>query len=164
MVQEALSAAQLPVSLYRVTITCGSAVTEVEPMKWRVAKKELVSILRRLLGTERLNVEPTLPDALVLKCELDNFKVKITEAKNETYESWRERDHDDLVLAVALACWKAEQEIDWSKVGAVGERGLLASMGFRPPPSVAELMRNGGPFGDADVGDVDDREEFLQDD
>ena len=24
---------------------------------------------------------------------------------NETFESWRERDHDDLVLAVALAIW-----------------------------------------------------------
>jgi hypothetical protein len=25
------------------------------------------------------------------------------------FESWRERDHDDLVLAVALAAWLAEQ-------------------------------------------------------
>ena len=29
----------------------------------------------------------------------------------ETFESWRERDHDDLVLAVVLVAW-------------VGERGL----------------------------------------
>jgi hypothetical protein len=34
--------------------------------------------------------------------------VKITEELNETFESWRERDHDDLVLAVALAAWAAE--------------------------------------------------------
>ena len=28
---------------------------------------------------------------------------------NETFESWRERDHDDLVLAVALAAWLGER-------------------------------------------------------
>jgi len=39
--------------------------------------------------------------------ELETFQVKLTEAGNETFESWRERDHDDLVLAVALVCWGA---------------------------------------------------------
>jgi hypothetical protein len=29
----------------------------------------------------------------------------------ETLESWRERDHDDLVMAVALAAWVAERGI-----------------------------------------------------
>jgi hypothetical protein len=32
------------------------------------------------------------------------------------HNSWRERDHDDLVLAVALASWQAEENapVDWS--------------------------------------------------
>jgi hypothetical protein len=34
--------------------------------------------------------------------------VKITPALNETFEAWRERDHDDLVLSVGLASWLAE--------------------------------------------------------
>ncbi len=42
--------------------------------------------------------------------ELGTFTVRITEAGNESSEAWREKDHDDLVLAVALACWAAE---DW---------------------------------------------------
>jgi hypothetical protein len=53
-------------------------------------------------------VAPALPLAQVLVQELSVFKVKITESLHETYESWRSRDHDDLVLAVALACWGAE--------------------------------------------------------
>jgi len=28
---------------------------------------------------------------------------------NEQYEAWREGDHDDLVLAVAMACWLGQQ-------------------------------------------------------
>src|SRR5262249_44300270 len=45
----------------------------------------------------------------VVTRELQNFTVKIKlSTTNETFEAWRERDHDDLVLAVALAAWVAE--------------------------------------------------------
>jgi hypothetical protein len=41
---------------------------------------------------------------------LGTFKVKINiNTGNESFEAWRERDHDDLVLAVALACWFGER-------------------------------------------------------
>lgn len=36
-----------------------------------------------------------------------SFQVKITDAGNDTYGAWRDGTHDDLVLAVALACWAA---------------------------------------------------------
>jgi hypothetical protein len=39
---------------------------------------------------------------------LGTFTVRITEAGNESFEAWREKDHDDLMLAVVLACWAAE--------------------------------------------------------
>ncbi len=35
--------------------------------------------------------------------------VKVTLAGNEQFESWRERDHDDLVLAVALALYEGSR-------------------------------------------------------
>ena len=38
------------------------------------------------------------------------FKRRITPAGNETMASWREADHDDLVLALALAVWWRERE------------------------------------------------------
>ena len=44
--------------------------------------------------------------------ELSNFKVKITTKGNDTYEAWREGQHDDLVLSVALACWYGENTQD----------------------------------------------------
>ena len=54
-----------------------------------------------------------LPEAPVLVEELQNFKLKITTAGNDTYEAWRESDHDDLVLAVAMAAWYGEKRL-WS--------------------------------------------------
>ena len=45
-----------------------------------------------------------------LKKELLNFRVKINiSTSHDSYEAWREGDHDDLVLAVALACWRARK-------------------------------------------------------
>jgi hypothetical protein len=41
-----------------------------------------------------------------LKKELLNFRRKIDlRTAHDSYEHWRESDHDDLVLAAALACW-----------------------------------------------------------
>ena len=34
--------------------------------------------------------------------------MKISISGNDTFEAWREKDHDDTVLAVCLACWYAE--------------------------------------------------------
>jgi soluble P-type ATPase len=37
--------------------------------------------------------------------ELQNFRVKINIATgHDSYEAWRENEHDDIVLAVALVC------------------------------------------------------------
>ena len=41
--------------------------------------------------------------------EMRAFRVKITRAANETFGARREGDHDDLVLAVALAAWWGER-------------------------------------------------------
>jgi hypothetical protein len=38
-----------------------------------------------------------------------NFRVKITTNANDTYEAWREGQHDDLVLGLSMACWYAER-------------------------------------------------------
>jgi hypothetical protein len=93
-----------------ITITAGHTIVP-DGAGWHVPKKELVSTLQVLLQSRRLQVARQLPMASVLIKELEAFRVKITASANETFESWRERDHDDLVLAVAMAAW-------------VGERGL----------------------------------------
>jgi hypothetical protein len=115
MALEQLMAEGVPGGSIAVTITAGAAVTQdlSGPGLWRVAKKQLASVLQVLLGNNRLQVAPQLPEARTLKDELGKFTVKITEALNETFESWRENDHDDLVLAVALAAWAAEYLPRW---------------------------------------------------
>jgi hypothetical protein len=45
-----------------------------------------------------------------LRKELLAFRRKINlKTAYDSYEHWRDSDHDDLVLAVALACWWARR-------------------------------------------------------
>lgn len=101
----------VPGSWCAATITAGNVITNHGASRWSVSKKQLVSHLQAVMGSRRLHVAPELPDARTLLRELETFTVKITSAGNESFESWRERDHDDLVLAVALAVWAAEHGI-----------------------------------------------------
>jgi hypothetical protein len=107
-VVDLLRAAEPKAMLRPVLITAGHQITETNGEK-HVPKKELVSTLQVLLQSRRLRVAP-LPERELLVKELLAFKVKITLSANETFEAWRERDHDDMVLAVALAAWLGEQE------------------------------------------------------
>jgi hypothetical protein len=91
-----------------ITITAGHAVVP-DDAGWHVPKKELVSVLQVLLQSRRLQVARGLAMASVLVRELETFRVKITASANETFESWRERDHDDLVLSVAMAAWMGDR-------------------------------------------------------
>jgi hypothetical protein len=91
-----------------ITITGGHQVTAADD-GFHVPKKELVATLQVLLQTRRLRVARSLPEAGVLVKELENFRVKITESAHETFGAWREGQHDDLVLAVAMAAWVGER-------------------------------------------------------
>ncbi len=102
-----LREAKLPCSLHPVLITGGHEVTRVEGV-WHAAKKELVSTLQVLLQGSRLEVA-AVPGAEVLRQELLSFRVKITTTGNESFEAWREKDHDDLVLAVAISAFLASR-------------------------------------------------------
>ncbi len=92
-----------------VTITAGQAVTRAEDGSYHVPKKELVTSLQLVLQARRLKVAAALPESDTLIEEMHNFRVKVTLAANETFGAWREGQHDDLVLAVAVAAWWAEK-------------------------------------------------------
>jgi hypothetical protein len=77
----------------------------------RVPKRDLVSVIQVGLQNRTLKIAESLDLAETLSRELQNFTVKITDAANDVYGAWREGTHDDLVLAVALAVWKASQPI-----------------------------------------------------
>jgi hypothetical protein len=73
-----------------------------------VAKKNLVGAVQVPLQEQRLRFVKALPLTPILMRELELFRMKPTIDKNEI-ESWRERDHDDLVLAVALPLYFASR-------------------------------------------------------
>jgi len=106
-VVDMLRQARVQAHLHPILITAGHAITRDNGI-WHVPKKELVGILQVLLQCRRLRVAP-LPERELLVRELLAFRVKISQTGNETFESLRERDHDDLVLAVALAAWLGER-------------------------------------------------------
>jgi hypothetical protein len=68
-----------------------------------------MSVLQVVSQTGRLKIPLKLRLSQLLQGELLNFKSKIDPATaHDSYSAWREADHDDLLLATALACWYAE--------------------------------------------------------
>src|SRR5262249_6272786 len=92
-----------------VTITGGHATTVTADGSYHVPKKGLITALQVVMKGRRLQIARSLPEAATLVRELQNFQVKITTAANETFGVWRDGQHDDLVLAVALASWWSER-------------------------------------------------------
>ena len=66
--------------------------------------------------TDQLRVSPKLDHAEVLKEELGNFKVRISDSGHDSYgagDDWR-RDgyhNDDMVLSVAMGVWCAKRSV-----------------------------------------------------
>ncbi len=93
-----------------ITITGGDSVTKVEGGGLRVPKRDLASAPLVLMQNGQLKIAEGLKLREALERELLNFKVKINiSTAHDSYEAWREGDHDDLVLCVALACWAGER-------------------------------------------------------
>ncbi len=93
---------------YSVTITGGDAVVS-EGRSYKVPKRDLISSTQVLLQSRRLKFAPGMPFVDVLIREFENYQMKIDlSTGHDSYGQWREGQHDDLVLAVALAAWWAE--------------------------------------------------------
>lgn len=96
-----------------VSITGGTAVTTPGARTFGVPKRDLVAALQVGLQSGRLKIAAGLKEAAVLTAELVNFRMKQTTTGQDTYEAWREGQHDDLVLAVAIAIWYGERR--WAR-------------------------------------------------
>jgi hypothetical protein len=99
--------ARLGVEIISVLITSGNKESH-QHRYHHVAKTILISTLQVLLQQRRLQFARSLPETATLVKELENYRVKVTEAANEVFEA-REGKHDDLLLALALACWHGER-------------------------------------------------------
>ena len=103
--------ARIQCALYTVGIHGGDKVLWDEEDRYlvKVPKRDLVAVVQVLLQSSRLKIAEALPESKTLVKELLNFNVKIDPpTAHDSYTAWRENIHDDLVLAVALACWIAE--------------------------------------------------------
>ena len=94
--------------LFPITITSGLQATfDRQHGEWHVPKRVLVSVTAIALQQRGLTINKDIPDATTLVRELETFKVKKSKAGNDTFEAWRDGDHDDLVLATAMCVWWA---------------------------------------------------------
>ena len=106
-----------------VVITGGDSVSE-ENGRFRVPKKDLVAAVSVLLQQDVLQVPTKLELAETLIDEMLNFRIRVNLEGAMTYEAWRSRDHDDLVLAVALACRQAQRT--WPHLLIPGDHAFIA--------------------------------------
>lgn len=97
--------ARLPVAIVPVTITGGSTVSGDRYEGFHVAKRVLIGAAQVALQTRLLKIAAELPHAATLTTELANMRVKVSAAANELIDTWRQGQHDDLALALALSVW-----------------------------------------------------------
>lgn len=109
-VAEIFLSAGIDCQIALVTITSGGKVTWDE-VGIHVPKADLVSVVQRLLQEERLRYAEDDTAAEDLVKELGDFQAIIRPSGTVAYGvamDWREGQHDDLVLASALAVWWGE--------------------------------------------------------
>lgn len=97
-----------------VTITAGGGEQRVpdDPNAWRVAKTELIGGLRAMLqDRDRLLIAEDLAHRALLEKELTEYKLRPPTINTNDSEAFREMPNDDLVIAVALAVWRAGKNL-----------------------------------------------------
>ena len=88
----------------RISITAGNEATWAGRDRWHVAKTVLISTVDAMLHTGKLRFAAALSEADAMRDELLDFRRKLSDAGRASYAA-RTGQHDDLVLAVAIACW-----------------------------------------------------------
>jgi hypothetical protein len=71
--------------------------------RWHVPKRDLMQGLAVLLEGSGLQVEPRLPEGEALRRELRQVRLQISDGGRDLFGG--EKEHDDLVMAVALGVW-----------------------------------------------------------
>ncbi len=81
---------------------------------WHVPKKDLLSGVRVLLEEGQLKIQRELEEAATLVRELTEIRVRYAAGGGMQMGAEGAGQHDDLAVAVALACWRARRrEIGW---------------------------------------------------
>ena len=107
-VVDLIRAERLRCELFPVYIH-GGDTTHKDGKNWRVPKRELITGLQVMLETGRLELAEGMEHGETLVKELRDMRVEVSLGGHESYGAWRQNQHDDLVLAVALATWRSNQ-------------------------------------------------------
>lgn len=107
-VVEMLRGARLGCEVCPVTIT-GGAREHAAGVGWNVPKKDLMAEVQVLLEKGELRIAKRLKEAGALLRELINVKFRQTDSGSVKMGAEGAGEHDDLVIALALACWKAKR-------------------------------------------------------
>lgn len=99
-VVDMLRNARLGCDLSPVVITAGDRPRQ-ERGRWYVPRRDLIGVIQMLLECEQLRIAKDLRECPTLVRELVSMRLK-----------GDSREHDDLVFAVALACWLAERPLN----------------------------------------------------
>jgi hypothetical protein len=127
-----------PVSL---TIHGGDQLHQ-EGRSYRVPKRDVVSALQVTLQTGRLNIASQLPLSQTLVDELLAFRVRIDLGTgHDSYSAWREKDHDDLGLATAMAIWLGEWLAKTRPPPVLMERALMRTPRQAPGAGLGGALR-----------------------
>lgn len=107
-VVDLLRRAELKCRLAPVLIT-GGEIQRREKGYFLVPKRDLMAGLLVRLERGELKIAAGLAERELLLREMAAMRVRTTPSGREQYGVWREGEHDDFVLAVALACWGGKQ-------------------------------------------------------
>ena len=86
-----------------VTITAGEAMVQ-DGHRYRVPKRDLVTSIEVLLQERRLKIGRDVPDSTAIVDELLSFRAGVSTSGRTSFGA-EGASHDDLVIALGLACW-----------------------------------------------------------
>jgi hypothetical protein len=108
-VMELLRMQRMPgCTLVPVKITGGERESK-EGSTWRVPKRDLIEGVQVMFEKQELGIAQELGDSEQLVTEMMNMRVTVGANGQELIDNWRTGTHDDLVFAVALACWQVRK-------------------------------------------------------
>ena len=117
-VVERLRGAGLGCEILAVTITGGEKESAAGQGAWNVPKRDLIAGLQVSLELGEIEMAKGIPELGALVRELMDVRERSSGFRRSRWGAERSGQHDDLVMALALACWNARRV-----VGKVGFRG-----------------------------------------
>jgi hypothetical protein len=111
--------ANLGCGIVPVNLTGGDLVSQSGSV-WNVPKQVLISGLLVMLEKKELALSMRVASARVLDQELAGMEARVSRSGQLSFGTWREGEHDDVVMAAALACWRAR----WRSEGIWGTKSL----------------------------------------